>query len=206
MIFLQLAYEFFKTGLFAVGGGLATLPFLYEMSEKTAWFTTDDISNMIAISESTPGPMGVNMATYVGFMTGSRMHIDFLAGNIDSYLCGIWGGIVATIGLVTPSIIVIIIVANFLQRFKDSKLVAHVFYGLRPASTALITAAGLGVFKIALLKLDIFAATGQLVDLFFWKGLLMAAIIWFALKKWKGHPILYIVISAACGIVFQFGA
>lgn len=67
MILLRLMYEFCKTGLFAVGGGLATLPFLYEMAEKTGWFTNQDILNLVAISESTPGAIGINMSTYVGF-------------------------------------------------------------------------------------------------------------------------------------------
>ena len=70
MIYLQLFWEFFKTGLFAVGGGMATIPFLYNMSDKTGWFTHQDLANMIAVGESTPGPIGVNMATYVGYVTG----------------------------------------------------------------------------------------------------------------------------------------
>ena len=124
MIYLRLAWEFFKTGLFSVGGGLATLPFLYAMSAKTGWFTATDISNMIAISESTPGPMGINMATYVGFTS-----------------FGVIGTFLAPLSLVLPSIIVIIIVAKILDAFKESKLVSDIFSGLRPASTAMIAAA-----------------------------------------------------------------
>ena len=70
MLYLQLFWEFFKTGLFAIGGGMATLPFLYDMADKTGWFTRAQLADMIAVSESTPGPIGVNMATYVGFLTG----------------------------------------------------------------------------------------------------------------------------------------
>ena len=73
MVFLRLFYEFFKTGLFAIGGGMATIPFLYDMSDATGWFSYDDLANMIAVSESTPGPIGVNMATYVGFITGTDL-------------------------------------------------------------------------------------------------------------------------------------
>ena len=124
MLYLQLFWEFFKTGLFAVGGGLATLPFLQDMADRTGWFTHAQLADMLAVSESTPGPIGVNMATYVGFTTG-----------------GIGGALVATIGLVTPSVIVILIVAAFLKAFRDSKWVSAAFYGLRPASTALIAAA-----------------------------------------------------------------
>ena len=96
MIYLQLFYEFFKTGLFAVGGGMATLPFLYDMADRTDWFTRAELANMVAVSEATPGPIGVNMATYVGYLSG-----------------GIPGAVVATLGLVTPSIIVILLVAAF---------------------------------------------------------------------------------------------
>ena len=105
MLYLRLMIEFFKTGLFAIGGGLATLPFLYELSEKTGWFTTTDISNMIAISESTPGPIGINMSTYVGFHTA-----------------GLLGGIVTTLSLVLPSIIIIEIISKVLTKFKESKV------------------------------------------------------------------------------------
>ena len=134
MLYLQLFWEFFKTGLFAVGGGLATLPFLQDMADRTGWFTHAQLADMLAVSESTPGPIGVNMATYVGFTTG-----------------GIGGALVATIGLVTPSVIVILIVAAFLKAFRDSKWVSAAFYGLRPASTALVAAAGISVAPIALL-------------------------------------------------------
>ncbi len=104
MIYFQLFFEFFKTGLFAVGGGMATLPFLYDMAEKTEWFTSGQLADMIAVSESTPGPIGVNMATYVGFTTA-----------------GIGGAIIATIGLITPSIIIIIIISYFLKSFRENK-------------------------------------------------------------------------------------
>ena len=106
MIYLQLFYEFFKTGLFAIGGGMATLPFLYDMAERTGWFTAAQIADMLAVSESTPGPIGVNMATYVGFVSGGPV-----------------GALVATLGLVAPSIIVILIVAAFLKSFRDNRYV-----------------------------------------------------------------------------------
>lgn len=115
MIYLRLFFEFFKVGLFSVGGGLATIPFLSDMGARTGWFTAGNLANMIAISESTPGPMGVNMATYVGFHTS-----------------GVLGGIVATLGLICPAIIVIAIIAGFLKKFRESRAVDAVFYGLRP--------------------------------------------------------------------------
>ena len=128
-------YEFFKTGLFALGGGLATIPFLTEMMNKYHWFTADMLTDMIAVSESTPGAIGINMATYTGY------HIN-----------GVLGGIIATLGLVAPSIIVICIVAQFLKKFKDSELVKSVFYGIRPAVTALIASAGITIFIAALFQ------------------------------------------------------
>ena len=131
-LYLRLMFEFFKTGLFAVGGGLATLPFLYEMSAATGWFTSQDIMNLIAVSESTPGAIGINMSTYVGFITA-----------------GLPGAILATLALAAPSVIVIILISKVLDKFKDSPVVQGVFKGLRPASTALIAAAGLNVAQFA---------------------------------------------------------
>lgn len=191
MIYIQLFYEFFKTGLFAIGGGMATLPFLYDMADKTGWFTAAQLSDMIAISESTPGPIGVNMATYVGYTTG-----------------GIIGGIIATIGLITPSIIVIIIIAFFLKSFRENKYVDAAFYGLRPASTGLIAGAGSTVVMITLFKLDLFKQTGNIINLFDWKALVLAVII-FILTNYvkvtkKLHPVVFIASSAIVGIVFGF--
>ena len=160
MILLQLYWEFFKVGLFAVGGGLATLPFLQELSARTAWFSLQDLADMIAVSESTPGPIGVNMATYCGFTTA-----------------GILGSLCAVLGLVTPSVIIILIVALFLKRFRESKVVEHVFQGLRPASCALITAAGLGIVVLSLLNKDLYSETGAWTDLFRWKAIALAAVV-----------------------------
>lgn len=186
---LQLFYEFFKTGLFAVGGGLATLPFLYAIGAKTGWFTSIDVADMVAISESTPGPMGINMATYVGFTS-----------------FGVLGAIIGPLALVLPSLIVIVLVSRILDKFKESQVVKDVFYGLRPASTGLIIAAGIGVARIALLYEDVFAQTKDVLSLFNWKGILLAAGIYILTnnKKVKPHPILVIVIAAVVGIVFKF--
>ena len=194
MIYLQLFYEFFKTGLFAVGGGLATLPFLYDMSAKTGWFTEMDLTNMIAVGESTPGPIGVNMATYVGYVTG-----------------GIPGAIIATLGLVTPSIIVILIIASFLKAFRDNRYVDSAFYGLRAASTGLIAASGLTVVAGALLHTDALKLEGVTEiakDLFNWPAIALAAVVFLLSNKvkWtkKLHPIIFIGFSAVVGIVFGF--
>ena len=186
MTLLRLAWEFFKTGLFAIGGGLATLPFLIEMSARTGWFTSADIADMVAISESTPGPLGINMGTYVGYKT-----------------IGLFGGVVATLGIITPAIVIIILISKVLQKFKSSPAVEKIFYGLRPASTGLITAAGLGVAKIALLNIPLFEETGSFLDLIRFRQILLAAVMFFLLRKYKKHPIVYIAAAAVIGIVFK---
>lgn len=183
----RLMFEFFKTGLFAIGGGLATLPFLYTIGEVTGWYTAQDVANMIAISESTPGPMGVNMATYVGFNT-----------------FGIPGAILASLSLVFPSVVIIVLISKILTKFKESKLVQDIFYGLRPASTGLIIAAGLGVAKVALLHMDNFIDTQNIFNLFNYKAILLALILYLVMKKKDLHPILVVILSAMIGIVFQF--
>ena len=191
MILLSLFWEFFKTGLFATGGGMATLPFLYRMSETKGWFTAAQLADMVAVSESTPGPIGVNMATYVGYTTA-----------------GIPGSLIATIGLITPSIIVILIIARILQKFRTNKTVDAAFYGLRPCSVGLIAAAGLLVVKIALFTLDRYAETHVLLDALNLKAILLAAVLLFLTRGVKQvkklHPIFFILASALIGIVFKF--
>lgn len=191
MLCLRLFFEFCKVGLFSVGGGLATIPFLTDMGERTGWFTSGQLADMIAISESTPGPMGVNMATYVGFTTA-----------------GLLGGVVATLGLVFPSIIVILIIAKFLQKFRQSRVVDGVFYGLRAASVALITAALLQVARIALMfhEAPVPEYGVMKTQLFYWPAILLAAVIFLLLKFTplkKLHPIVFIAISAVFGVIFQ---
>ena len=192
MIYLRLFYEFFKVGLFSVGGGLATIPFLTDMGERTGWFTAANLANMLAVSESTPGPIGVNMATYVGFHTG-----------------GIPGGIIATLGLIAPAIIVITIIAGFLKKFRESRVVDSVFYGLRPASTALITAALIQVCVIALMFHEVTVPEHGVVktELFYWPAIILAAVVIFICLQIKPlkklHPIVFIAASAVVGIIFQ---
>ena len=186
MIYLRLFYEFFKTGLFAIGGGLATLPFLSDMAERTGWFTQPQLADMLAVSESTPGPVGVNMATYVGFETA-----------------GVPGALIATLGLVTPSVIVILIIARVLKAFRDNKYVDAAFYGLRPASTAMVASAGIGVVLLSLVNTE---AAG--LDFFRWKEIALAAVI-LLLTRWvpftkKLHPIVFIAAAAAVGVALKF--
>lgn len=183
MILLYLFLRFASVGLFSVGGGLATLPFLYEMSSDTGWFTTGDISNMIAVSESTPGPLGINMSTYVGYITA-----------------GIPGAVTGPLGLITPSVVVITVIFYFLERFKENKTVQNVFYGLRPASAALIAAAGLSILKLAFIGSNF--DTGVFTSRSFIVSVIMAALIYAGVKKTKLHPIVFIALSAAAGVIF----
>lgn len=192
MIYLRLFWDFFKVGLFSVGGGLATLPFLYSLGAKTGWFSTADVANMLAVSESTPGPIGVNMATYAGFDCA-----------------GVLGGVVATLGLVTPSVIVIVLIAMALQAFRTNKYVDAAFYTLRPASTGLIAAAGWSVFALVLVNLDAYRASYQLADLLQWKNLILFAVIWVLTNLVKPlkklHPVVFLALAAVVGIVFRLG-
>ena len=187
MILLRLYWEFFKTGLFAIGGGMATVPFLQEMGARTGWFTGQMLADMIAVSESTPGPIGVNMATYVGWTTA-----------------GFPGGVLATLGLITPSFLVILLVARVLAAFRSNKTLDRAFYGMRPASTGLIAAAGVAVLRIVMLDEAVFAESGALSALLNWRALALFAVIWVLtnlvpkIKTW--HPAVFIAISAAVGI------
>ena len=198
MTYLRLFWEFFKTGLFAVGGGMATLPFLKNIGLATGWYSQTDLMNMLAVSESTPGPIGINMATYVGFT-----------------VAGIPGAAIATVGEVTPSIIVILIVAAMLAKFRDSKLVSNALYGLRPASTGLIAAACIDVVLQVLLRASSSTVSGSIMKVFSlvgslnWWGLVLAAVLlvltnWVKLTK-KWHPIVFIGLSAVVGVAFRFG-
>ena len=194
MVYLRLFFEFFKTGLFAVGGGMATIPFLYDLSDATGWFNHQELANMIAVGESTPGPIGVNMATYVGYLTGMGQ------GGVPG---AVLGAVTATVGLITPSVIVILTIAAFLAGFRESKYVQHAFYGLRPASTGLIAAAGLSVIVGNLF----FKGSDYFLAAINWKGWVLAVVLWVLtnkVKKTKGlHPIMFILGAAIVGILFK---
>lgn len=187
MTYLLLFYEFFKTGLFAVGGGLATLPFIYDIAVRyPGWINMNDISNMIAVSESTPGPMGVNMATFTGFTTS-----------------GVFGALSATIGLVVPSVIIIIIIAHYLKKFEESQIVQDIFYGLRPAVAGLIAVAAYQVIKVTILTLDLYNETKNLMNLVDIKALILCAVtlvLLYVKPLKKVHPIVYILCGAIIGI------
>ena len=170
-----LFFEFFKIGLFAIGGGLVTIPFLYELADKTGWFSANTIPNMIALSESTPGPLGINMATYTGFTVN-----------------GLLGGLFATLGLVTPSVIIIVLIAKLLTKYRQNQYVQKLFNSIKPAVLALILVVGLTIFQQTVL-------TGTIL-----KELILFLLLFFALTKTKLHPIFFIILSGFIGIIFQF--
>lgn len=199
-VYLQLYWEFFKTGLFAIGGGMATLPFLKDIGVSTGWYTYSDMMNMLAVSESTPGPIGINMATYVGFTVG-----------------GVPGAVIATLGEITPSIIVILIIAAILNSFRNNRYVDRAFYGLRPASTGLIGGACVTVMLEVLTYVQVIAPTeGNFLNTFALEGTrllnlsgLALALILLILTNWvkrvkDWHPIVFILFSAVVGVVFRF--
>ncbi len=179
MIYLMI--EFFKIGLFAIGGGLATIPFLQELSYSTGWFTLEELTMMIAVSESTPGPIGVNMATYIG-----------------NHVAGILGGVLATLSLVAPSFILVCLAAKGLQRWKDNKQVQIIFYGLKPAVFALITFVTLEICQLAQILPKGFDFNSiSLVSVF------MYIVLFGAQKKWNFHPIFLIITSGILGLIFK---
>ena len=186
---LVLFWEFFRIGLFSIGGGLATLPFLYDLADRYDWLRLEQIPDMIAISESTPGPMGINMATYAGFQCAGPL-----------------GSVIATVGLVTPSVIVIIIVYQFLEKFRTSTTVENAFYGLRPIVVGLIASAGFGVIVMSLFQTEGWQMGMSLASLIHWKECILFVLIFVAAKKWKNlHPIALILAGAVVGIVFHLG-
>ena len=186
MIYLQLFYEFFKTGLFAIGGGLATLPFLYDIARNYSWFDESTLADMLAVSQSTPGPIGINMATYAGFNAA-----------------GVIGSIIATIALVMPSFIIIIIIARFLNKFRESKQIEAIFYGIRPAVTGLIAVAWFEIINISILTLSKFIETKNILNLFDYKALILFIVVFFMSKNSNKHPIIFLLIGAFVGILFK---
>jgi chromate transporter len=192
MTYLLLFWEFFKTGLFSIGGGLATIPFLMKMSDSYNWFTTEELSNMIAVSESTPGPIGINMATYVGYTVCSR----------EYGICGgVLGALTSTIALVLPSLVIIMIIAGFLQKFRENTLVKNTFFCLRPAVIGMLLVSLLSMF----LPLAFSAAGTTFFEIVNIKSILLFAALLFGILKFKKlHPIVFIAVGAVVGIIFKF--
>ena len=186
---ILLYIEFFKIGLFAVGGGLATLPFLFLMANdrftfirRTGWLNTEQVGNFIAIAQCSPGAVGVNICAQTGFIYN-----------------GIPGGIVAVLGLISPAIIIISVVARALQSIKNNKISIAVFSGLRPAAAGLLSAAGLGVWRLALYNPA--AVNGAWHEIIRWRESLVCLVIFLLIVKFKGHPVVYVALGAIAGII-----
>lgn len=189
MIFLELFLTFFKIGAFTFGGGYAMLPLIQSEALDNGWLTMEELIDFIAVSESTPGPFAINMATFVGTQMGK----EFL--GIGG---GILGAICATLGVVMPSFIVILCVAKFYQKFKENKIVAGCLGGLKPAAIGLICAAVLSIGKTVFFP-DVVALSVVASYTFIFSALLFAVMLFLSLKK-KMNPILIIIISAVAGI------
>ncbi len=187
MILIKLFFEFFKIGLFSIGGGLATLPFLQKLAENNEWLTTSELVNMIAISESTPGAIGINTATFVGYEAA-----------------GVWGGIITTLGIITPSIIIIVIIAHYFKKFNEKPVVKGAFLGIRPAVTGLIGSVGFSVLSLSVINFYKYNLSKKLIDLINIKELLLFSLIMFLLLRYKKHPITYLALAAFVGIIFKF--
>lgn len=193
MTYLLLFVEFFKIGLFSFGGGYATLPFLYHMSETYHWFSADELSRMLAVSSITPGPVGMNVATFAGFKTG-----------------GILGSIIATMAIMIPSFVIVILISKVLKKFKDNFYIKAALYALRPATAAMIAAVGVRLFKGSIvLNLpkglgglsDVFSAIGGFIDI---KAFALFLFLFVLSLKLKRDPLIYLLIGAICGILMHF--
>ena len=187
MNLLLLYAEFFKIGLFSVGGGYATLPFLFSMADneftfirQTGLLTHEMLGNFLAIAQSSPGAIGVNMAAQTGFC-----------------YAGTAGSIIASLGLVSPAIIIIAIIARAFASFRENKIVISVFSGLRPAAGGLLAAAGAGVWKLSLYN----ANAKHWLEYIHWKECAIFAVFFILMMKLKIHPAVYIVTGAGIGII-----
>lgn len=186
MTVLHLIFEFFKTGLFSIGGGLATLPFLSRMGDSYGWLTQEDLANMLAVSESTPGPIGVNMATYVG-----------------NTVYGILGGILTTLSLIMPSYLIILAVSKVMSRYGENKYVLGAMKLLRPASVGMVAAAVLGVLQSVLLNMNAVAALQWNSMVLVPSLLVFLALLGLYYKFNKLHPVVVLAIGAFFGIVLK---
>lgn len=183
-VLLALYGIFFKIGLFTVGGGLAALPLLQVEAFARGWMSKAEFADMIAVSQSTPGPIGVNMATYVGF-----------------HQAGLAGSLAATLGIVTPSVLIICAISRFLVHFEEDKRVKGAFLGIRPAVLGLIAVAAFRIADFTLFDLEGFQGTRDWSVLIREKDLAVFALFLFITWRWRRHPIAYIVLAGVVGIL-----
>ena len=194
MIYLNCFWEFFQVGLFAVGGGLATIPFLQDMAGRhPTWFTLDELQNFVAVAESTPGPIGINIATYAGYKIGS----------VNGPVSGVLTALLCTLSLVLPSFIIIVLIAKALQKFKDNFYVNSAFYGIRPATTALILSAVILTFGGVLVSLGTIDSSTFTVSVNYVNLALFAVVLTGTLVFKKMHPLVFIAFGAVAGIILK---
>jgi chromate transporter len=182
MEYIKIFFIFFKIGLFTIGGGLAAIPLLQVEAFSRNWVTPEFFTDMIAVSQSTPGPIGANMATYVGFNE-----------------LGIAGAIVATLGLICPAVIIVYLISKYLLHFNEKKIVIDVFSGLRPAVAGMILAASYNIAKVTVYKGDIFHSTGNIIEMIDIKNSILFIIFFALISKFDKHPIFFIVLGGIVG-------
>ncbi len=180
-LYFLLFYEFAKIGLFAIGGGYAALPFLYYLQEQYNWFTVEELTNMIAVSNITPGPIGINMATYTGFTTA-----------------GIMGAFIATTGILFIPFLLTVIITKLFTKFQDNETVKNIFLGLRPAACALLTSIGLKLLYKTLVNNEL--QTFFHLDYY---DLILFLIIFIPFLFLKKNPLLIILAGAIGGILIR---
>lgn len=191
MIFLKLFLTFFKIGAFTFGGGYAMLPFIKEEVLNNAWMQLQEIVDFIAVSESTPGPFAINMATFIGNHQGTAF----------GFWGGVFGAFCSTLGVVLPSFIIILIVAQFYEKFKNSTVVAGCMTGLKPAVIGFIGAAALSIAQTVFVPLGFTAAIFSSVDFYASAVIFIGALV---LTFKKVHPIVIICLSAVIGIAVGY--
>lgn len=180
MMYLDLLIRFLLIGTFTIGGGLATIPHLIELGQTTGWFDERFLMTMIAISESTPGPIGINMATVVGVK-----------------IAGLFGGIVASIGVALSGVIMMLLIAPSLSKYRNNRYVARILKGLRPSMIGLILSSAFLLWRNTFL--DLITSTPLMVYGTIMVVLLSACLHFFKLKSFQ-----IILISALCGLGFSF--
>lgn len=189
MIFLSLFLSFFRIGVFSFGGGLAMLPLIFQTVKEFGYMSAEEFSNLVALSQITPGPVAVNAATFIGFSFG-----------------GFGGALCATFGVALPSFLLIIMVIKFLDKFNDNKAIDAAFKGIRPATVGLIASASLFVGQTALVK-DVVSdiansSVGSLVSSLDVIPCLIFAVSFILVSKFKISPVKIILLTAAVGVVF----
>ncbi len=198
MDFLILFWEYFKIGLFTIGGGYAMLPMVQQAIEKHGWMTNAEVVDFIAVAESTPGPFAINLATFVGTTVGSSTSLGVFGGFL--------GAVIATFAVVLPSLVIIIVVTKIFEKFKTNKYVQNVLYGIRPVVVGLVLSAVVSVLCMVVLpELDLTHITSEGFSQFNWVSLIIVLAFFplsrVKIKGKKPHPIFLILLSAVVGIV-----